>query len=561
MLMRILILFFLLIPLLSAADEPASLVNLGGTVRSMAGDCLAGMRVEALVRAVSADPTGNGTAEYWLKVGYTDGKGRFLLNLPVATTLRITASGPGYAALTQNLNLQTGTNLADYPVTLKANLAGIEPGSREQAELYVSLVHRQAIDKLLEGRKFEGIQEFLESQLIDGRERTWAYRLTGFLLLDYGLPETARLFFEKGLSGWFCNFQAEKRMQTGDLAGAIEAYSRGDPVWERTMNLYRCAERLHVQGESALRDRALKLAEHSYKQALTSYYLEPFLLLPGMMGRLIDMERIERVFYDRIDPNVQALLERAGRYCTMMEKKSYLYTCRESKTDRILTSSMLSRAENDPSAHFDGRPLPDFSFVPVELEERYDIQLVVMDDGKIEENRRLLYKTQGVRFEGQRLNSIDIHKAHFGPNSIVGPDVQAFYIYHLAGEEDCLDQAAWIVEAIPRWRACSDLNPGRIWISKKDGSVLKIERSYQLDKDRDQIRLRGLILGLQPRLTFISEFAFAKDGIRYPSRIEVRESYLDGEREKLVRLVIESRFSDYQFFGVSSEVTVTKDPQ
>lgn len=204
------------------------------------------------------------------------------------------------------------------------------------------------------------------------------------------------------------------------------------------------------------------------------------------------------------------------------------------------------------------RPMVKFDFRPTKIEERYDLQLVLMDDGKIEESRRRLYRTQGISFDGPRLESINVEKAHFGPNSIIGPEVQPYYIYRLVGQEELFGQAVVVIEAFPRWGACSYLNPGRIWVRSQDGAVLRIERSYQLEKNRDKVRLRGLIMNLDPRLTFISEFAFEKNGVRYPSRIEVRESYFSGEEEKLARAIVESTFSDYRFFGVSSEVTSEK---
>lgn len=147
----------------------------------------------------------------------------------------------------------------------------------------------------------------------------------------------------------------------------------------------------------------------------------------------------------------------------------------------------------------------------------------------------------------------------------VGPDQFGLFLStpqtfrRLVGQDKVFGEAVQVIEAFPRWRACSYLNPGKIWVSSEDGAVLKIERSYQLEKNCDKVRLRGLIMNLDPRLTFISEFAFEKNGIRYPSRIVIRESYFSGEEEKLVRAVIESTYSDYRFFGVSSEVKTEKE--
>lgn len=110
-------------------------VNLGGAVSDALGHSLPGMRVEILVEEHSPYGMTGADGIPAVKICYTDKKGRFLVSFPAETLVRLTVCGPGYKRSVQKLNVLGGTNQADYPVSLEDNVLGIEPGSREQAEL------------------------------------------------------------------------------------------------------------------------------------------------------------------------------------------------------------------------------------------------------------------------------------------------------------------------------------------------------------------------------------------------------------------------------------------
>jgi hypothetical protein len=533
------------------AEIPKTM-TVGGRVTNAEGKKIAGIRVWAEFELGSQD----GVRGY--AVTYSDEKGQIFLNLPIGKTVQLSTSGQGYGRFRGQQSVIVGSTTLNFPILVEEGLADIEPGSMDQAQLYVNLDQQRVLDELIEKGRYDEIATNLDRMVTRERERNWGYCLAGHFLLQRGLSTEAERFFLSGGSGWYANRAAAAAYKKGNDAAALEGYAKGEITWDRASDLFKLARRFALSGDTVRRDSALNMAIDGYKRAVSSFFMRSLLETEGAMARIMEMGALDEGFFNPQDPLLESLLGQVGAYCRTMEKRSILYMYKESKLDRIMINTDLAQAEEKPMRHFSQPGLPDYPLMPVEVREEYDVQLYETDEGKIEESRKLLHKKIENKFDVPQLDSIDFQKAHFGPNSMVGTEIQPYFNYRIIGEKEIFDVPAVIIEAIPKWAASANVNPGIIWVSRKNGAVLKIERFYKLDKDQNKVRLRGLILAMEPRLIFTSEFSFEKNGIRYPSRLSVRESYFDGGLEKITRLEIESRFSDYQFFGVSSDVTVEK---
>jgi hypothetical protein len=97
---------------------------------------------------------------------------------------------------------------------------------------------------------------------------------------------------------------------------------------------------------------------------------------------------------------------------------------------------------------------------------------------------------------------------------------------------------------------------GKIWVNKRNGSVLRIEWHNRELRNREQLRAMGLILQREPELKFVSEFGVTRRGFRFPSRCFMKESYSRGTQKDFIRLTVEIDYKNYNFFMVSSEVDV-----
>jgi hypothetical protein len=63
-------------------------------------------------------------------------------------------------------------------------------------------------------------------------------------------------------------------------------------------------------------------------------------------------------------------------------------------------------------------------------------------------------------------------------------------------------------------------------------------------------------IGAQPRLTLTTEFAFERNGVRFPSRYTIEEAYFFATSPPLIRSMTEVTQADYKFFKVETEVTI-----
>ena len=61
-------------------------------------------------------------------------------------------------------------------------------------------------------------------------------------------------------------------------------------------------------------------------------------------------------------------------------------------------------------------------------------------------------------------------------------------------------------------------------------------------------------LRLTPEITLIAEYAFEKNGIRFPSRYQIIEAYRDRRQARIMFSRTTVEYEDYQFFTVETEV-------
>ena len=56
------------------------------------------------------------------------------------------------------------------------------------------------------------------------------------------------------------------------------------------------------------------------------------------------------------------------------------------------------------------------------------------------------------------------------------------------------------------------------------------------------------------QIEFFAEYALEKNGIRFPSKYSVTETYVFPNGRKFTRTVIDVTYEDYKFFTVETEV-------
>lgn len=228
-----------------------------------------------------------------------------------------------------------------------------------------------------------------------------------------------------------------------------------------------------------------------------------------------------------------AVLSKAAAYCQKLEAAALDFVCIEEVKE---TSYNLSPSTN------------------VYI---YDYQFV-RKRGTAKEQRNLL------SFNGKKADLKDtaLHTAFFeyrnvlfGPIGLLGRDWQSLFVFRVAGQERLDGQAAMIIDVLPG-PALTEPHPyGRVWVSERDGSILKIvwdQRSLGNFKIIDEWAKEH---DAEPGITSLSEYGVEKNGLRFPSRSFTEQAYIRKDRGKVPSAMISIIYRDYRFFTVETQTT------
>jgi hypothetical protein len=141
-----------------------------------------------------------------------------------------------------------------------------------------------------------------------------------------------------------------------------------------------------------------------------------------------------------------------------------------------------------------------------------------------------------------------------GPVGLLGEDAQRTLAYRVIKEMDMEGEPAVILDARPKGGNPTSLY-GKAWVRIRDGAVLKIEWAPTSMGNYQKIEELAHALNARPKITFSSEYAFEKNGLRFPSAYGVIESYLGaGSTAQLTLSRTDVVYKDYKFFLVQTEI-------
>ncbi len=144
---------------------------------------------------------------------------------------------------------------------------------------------------------------------------------------------------------------------------------------------------------------------------------------------------------------------------------------------------------------------------------------------------------------------------------------QPYHHYTIVGEETALGRSALAVEfePIPPYRDKVNDWFGTAWIDVETSQLLRVEAYTPQDHETKTLIKRHLgSAGAKPRFyplqTVVTEFGFEKNGLRFPSKVEMRLSsiHVTGrpKAKELAGLVVTQTYSDYRFYRVRTESEV-----
>ena len=292
------------------------------------------------------------------------------------------------------------------------------------------------------------------------------------------------------------------------------------------------------------------------------------------MNRKFD-EKIGKVT-EQQKSELKKVLMGAADYCSNLENAAFHFVCREDIEEllKVIRRGFSSTRETfNPQTGIMVRSrepgAPPRKSLVSNLKHRYiyDYQLIV-DKGKITEQRRILKgKEKDRAASGSSLNvdSFLSRKIVLSPISILGIANQGRYKFRYV-KQDRVDGAEAIqIEVFPKKLDQSESIYGTIWIDASDHSIIRIEVNPVSIGGFTTLMKLASDLGSILDVKCTIDFGLKRNGIRFPTRVRIRELYHGGDFLKRVMRMnsweksrITYRYLDYKFFEVDTEVKVQK---
>ena len=232
---------------------------------------------------------------------------------------------------------------------------------------------------------------------------------------------------------------------------------------------------------------------------------------------------------------LELILKKCAEYCERLSNSVLDFICEEKITEEILKGRLAFVEKN--------------KYI-------YDYQLI-RKENKIEE-QRILIKENG-RKKNELHAQLKTKRFHhkfivFGPIGLLSQGQQEIHEYKILRDVTYKREKALIIEALPKFLGNSLY--GKIWIRKKDFAILKIEWNQESMGNFDIIEKLAEKLNAAPIVTFISEFGFEKNKIRFPNKYSVVERYIPlfGVDKSFIWSQTTVTYDNYKFFTVESAV-------
>lgn len=281
----------------------------------------------------------------------------------------------------------------------------------------------------------------------------------------------------------------------------------------------------------------------------------------------------EREGFSSLSVNIDILLKRCAAYCERLQEAVLDYVCQEEITEELIYESRTRgfRAIELVSLHQTNHYI-------------YDYQLIRKGRDFIE--KRVLREENGQRrhVENASLKTRRFHHRGviFGPIGLLSRSQQPSFDYQLLGKDKFQGNECLILGAKPKPGIKIKYLYGQLWISARDGSILKIEWTQQSLQNIETVNKIARSLGAQARIKFASEYGFEKNGLRFPSRYYVEERYffpsprrfiivdkegwqkhlrplLIGPQKELLFSRVTVSYRDYRFFTVETRVIEVRE--
>jgi len=266
--------------------------------------------------------------------------------------------------------------------------------------------------------------------------------------------------------------------------------------------------------------------------------------------------------------DLPGLLQKAAEYCRRLESSILDFFCREEVEETIDLTLEPEKpgAPLDEWRYLSGRNTGSIFYSAGKVKKFknsfvYDYQCL-RADRVITEKRTLLREGAEERNEPNaklELSGFVYFNNLLSPINLFGERSQPDYDYQIVGRERFERRRVIVVEAklkagVTEPKCLS----GKAWIDPATADILKMELTQKPTGGLEIFAKQESQYKRKLRLTLRTEFSAEKNGIRFPSRLLIEESYLNNMGRAFVRSKTEVVYKDFKFFTVTTESQIIK---
>ncbi|MCK4557897.1 MAG: outer membrane lipoprotein-sorting protein [Candidatus Aminicenantes bacterium] len=244
------------------------------------------------------------------------------------------------------------------------------------------------------------------------------------------------------------------------------------------------------------------------------------------------------------------ILEETGDYCERVKNMALFYVCKE----KVVAVKY----------YYPRRDLEKFSLTAGKLKARdsrqktftYDYQLVKKEK-ELREKRILLEEDGKEKHEEDvELRPVKYIGKYlvYGPVGFLSKYWQKRFDYEIVGEDVLDGKETIIIASSPKKEREENDNYGRVWVDKKNFSIMKIEYDPRSIKDYEDELILSPIGDLKKKVVWTVSFGVEKKGVKFPSKQLVQEYYVNNEGKTVLVEEVTFHYVDYKFFIVEVEV-------
>ena len=258
--------------------------------------------------------------------------------------------------------------------------------------------------------------------------------------------------------------------------------------------------------------------------------------------------------------DLEIILEKSADYCEKLANSALHFICKETIKEEIHQSSR-GFYWRSPTITLPGNIRMVTSGGGRNIERNayvYDYQLIKKGEN-IEETRILLKENGKKKYEKNaplKTKRFYSKRSVFGPVGLLGKKWQDKYNYKILKEKTIKRRKTFVIEIKPKMEIEGKLNYGKVWIDKKDFSVLQIEIEQQSLAGFEILEQELKKKNITPFFTTTHFYFIEKNGIRFPSKTVFEEKYKfkGGRRRRLTASETIITYDKYRFFIVDVNI-------